>query len=649
MFRQSACVLAAVIVPVSLVPHAAARQGVPRYTARQFYATTAIGAPNLDGFAFSPDESSILFGSDASGCFNVYTVPVAGGKPAALTDSKADSRFAVSFFPRDGRVLFSGDTGGNELTHVYVREADGSVRDLTPGENLKAEFGSWSADGKHFFVLSNERDPRSFDLYRYAADGYARDMACQNPGGLLINGVSPDGRWVALTKERTNSDSDLYLYDTTASKQDPILITPRHGVKENIAHGFACFTPDSSAVYFQTNAGTEFDHLRSFLVAGVDKPLPGGQKNHQVVEKADWDIMYSAFAPGGQYRVTAVNADARTELTVRDAKTNQTVKLPTLPSLDITGVRFSPSGKFMAFFASSDTSPANLYVMDLKSGEYKKLTSTLNPEIKETHLVTSQVVRYKSFDGLDIPATLYRPQGASAANKAPALVWVHGGPGGQTRVGYSAQIQFLVNHGYAVLGVNNRGSSGYGKTFFHLDDKKHGEDDLQDCIHGRKYLASLDWVDGARVGIIGGSYGGYMTAAALTLEPDSFEVGIDIFGPTNWVRTLESIPAWWADFRDSLYAEMGDPATDKERLHRISPLFHAKNIKKPLMVIQGANDPRVLQRESDEIVAEARKNGVPVEYVVFPDEGHGFLRKENRIEAAEKQLVFLDNYLRGAK
>jgi dipeptidyl aminopeptidase/acylaminoacyl peptidase len=259
------------------------------------------------------------------------------------------------------------------------------------------------------------------------------------------------------------------------------------------------------------------------------------------------------------------------------------------------------------------------------------------------------VVRYPSFDGLAIPALLYRPHGASADAPVPAIVWVHGGPGGQSRKGYNPTLQHLVNHGYAVLAVNNRGSSGYGKTFFHLDDQKHGDVDLQDCIHGRRYLEGLDWIDGERVGIVGGSYGGYMVCAALAFAPEAFDVGIDIFGVTNWLRTLESIPPWWTDIRDALYAEMGNPETDKARLQARSPLFHADKIVRPLLVVQGANDPRVLQAESDEIVAAARKNGVPVEYVLFPDEGHGFKGKKNRITASDAYVKFLDQHLKGPK
>jgi dipeptidyl aminopeptidase/acylaminoacyl peptidase len=182
-----------------------------------------------------------------------------------------------------------------------------------------------------------------------------------------------------------------------------------------------------------------------------------------------------------------------------------------------------------------------------------------------------------------------------------------------------------------------------------MDDKKHGEVDLDDVVYGKKYLQSLDYVQKDKIAIMGGSYGGYMVAAALAFRPEEFAAGIDIFGVTNWVRTLKSIPAWWGAQKDSLYDEMGDPAVDEERHRRISPLFHTEKVTKPLLVIQGKNDPRVLQVESDELVAGVKKNGVPVEYVIFPDEGHGFLRKENRITASNAYVTFLDQYLKGIK
>ncbi|MEX0272754.1 MAG: alpha/beta hydrolase family protein, partial [Flavobacteriaceae bacterium] len=248
---------------------------------------------------------------------------------------------------------------------------------------------------------------------------------------------------------------------------------------------------------------------------------------------------------------------------------------------------------------------------------------------------------------LKIPAIYYRPHQASPENKVPDLVWVHGGPGGQSRQNFSPLIQYLVNHGYAILAVNNRGSSGYGKSFYQMDDQNHGDKDLRDCVEGKNWLAQQSDIDTEKIGIIGGSYGGYMTMAALTFAPEEFDVGVNIFGVTNWIRTLRSIPPWWESFKEALYQEMGNPNTaDSVRLKAISPLFHANKVTKPLIVLQGSQDPRVLQVESDEIVASVRKNGVPVEYVLFDDEGHGFAKKDNQVEAYGKILEFLDIYLK---
>jgi dipeptidyl aminopeptidase/acylaminoacyl peptidase len=196
--------------------------------------------------------------------------------------------------------------------------------------------------------------------------------------------------------------------------------------------------------------------------------------------------------------------------------------------------------------------------------------------------------------------------------------------------------------------VNNRGSSGYGKTFFKMDDRNHGDKDLRDCIWGKKWMQGLDYIDGEKIGIIGGSYGGFMTMAAMTSFPDEFVVGVNFFGVTNWIRTLRSIPPFWAAQREALYQELGDPFTaDSVRLYQISPLFHGNKVKNPVLVLQGANDPRVLKVESDEMVEAIKSNNVPVEYIVFPDEGHGFIKRENEIKADSQVLEFLDKYLKG--
>ena len=299
----------------------------------------------------------------------------------------------------------------------------------------------------------------------------------------------------------------------------------------------------------------------------------------------------------------------------------------------------------MTFYHDGAKSPSDFYIMDMGTKKFRKLTASMNPDIDPAFLGEAKVIRYKSFDGMKIPAVFYRPPQASANYRVPALVWVHGGPGGQSRVGYRALIQYLVNHGYAVLAVNNRGSSGYGKTFQSLDDQTHDEGDLDDCVWAKEWLKKQYYIDENNIGIIGGSYGGYMLMAALAFRPSVFDAGVNIYGVTNWVKTIKSIPPCWEAFRLSLYKEMGDPNTMEDYLYSISHLFHADKIIKPVLVLQGANDPRVLQIESDEMVKAVQDNGVPVEYVVFDDEGHGFVKRKNQITANKSILKFLDTYL----
>lgn len=604
----------------------------PTYSAAQFFENRSY---QLNGGsrvgAFSTDGRSILISSDQTGVFNAYALPIAGGDPVPLTNSTTTATFAISYFPTDDRVLVTTDGGGDELNHVYVRERDGTLRDLTPGENLKAGFLDWSADGKTFYLTSNARDPASFDVIAYDAETYESRIVFQNDG-FFPDAISGDGRWLALTKNVSSARTDIYLVDLQAGTP-PRLVTP----EQNISHGVYDFTPDNRSLIYGTDQFGEFTQARRMVLeTGDTAPLI----------EAEWDVSNVAFSPSGRYRVSSLNADGSTEVTITDTTRGRPVSVTGIPGGDVGAVRFNPSEDRIAFTVLSDTSPSDIFTASLSDGVAQRLTTALNPQIDEDVLVEATVVRYPASDGTLIPSILYRPHGASAENPVPAIVLVHGGPGGQTRRGYNAMVQHLVNHGYAVLGANNRGSSGYGKTFFHMDDKRHGQEDLGDIVAGGQWLRDQDWVADDQVAVMGGSYGGYITAAALTFHPTAFEAGVNIFGVTNWERTLQSIPAWWGANRVALYDEMGDPATDAERHRRISPLFHADRIQRPMLVVQGANDPRVLQVESDELVEAVRANGVPVEYVLFPNEGHGFQRRDNRITAQEAYLAFLNEHVR---
>ncbi len=600
-----------------------------RYTIEQFLNTTTIF-----GSSFSPDGSRILFTSDASGIYNAYSVAVAGGPAEQLTFSDTNSTYAVSYFPDDNRILLMADQGGNEIWNIYLREEDGSVRNLTPDEKARSTFAGWAYDLQSFFYSNNQRDPRYLDFYEMDIATFTPELIFKNTEGYNVGAVSNDKRFLALSKTITRNNSDMYLYDRETEKMTHL--SPHQG---EINYSPVAFSNDGRQLYYLTDQGAEFTYLKSY-------DLKTGQT--AVVEQAEWDIMYSYFSRNERYRVTGVNVDGKTEIRVFDTQSGRPLKLPKLPDADISSINISRDEKQMAFYVNGSRSPNNLYVYDFETGKYQKLTESMNPEIDQRDLVDAQVIRYPSFDGQEIPAILYKPH-LPPGEKAPALVWVHGGPGGQSRVGYSQLIQYLVNHGYVVLAVNNRGSSGYGKTFFMMDDQKHGEDDLADCVESKKFLTATGYVDPEKIGIIGGSYGGYMVLAAQAFRPGEFAVGIDIFGVSNWLRTLKSIPPWWEAFREALYKEMGNPETDAERLRRISPLFHADQIQAPLLVLQGANDPRVLKVESDEIVEAVRKNGVPVEYIVFEDEGHGFAKKENRIKGYKAILDFCEKYLKGGE
>ena len=627
--RFSLLVLSLIVAASSAVaqPKKAA-PSVREYTIEQFMNTVRIG-----GSSFSADEKSLLFYSNKSGIFNVYSVAVNGGAPSQLTNSTKESTFGISYFPNDARFLYTYDRGGNENSHLYLRELDGSERDLTPGDKTKANFLGWSHDRKSFFFSTNERDARFFDIFEMPIDTFKPSLIYKDETGFDFGDISNDKEFIAFQKNGgSTADSDIYLYNAATKELKNIT-----GHTGDVANNPETFDVASKYLYYLTDSGSEFKYVSRYDLA---------TGKSEVVEKAPWDVSYTYFSRNGKYRVTAINEDARTKIKIYDTATGKLVSLPQLPNADITGVNISPSEKLMAFYLNGDRSPSNLYVYDFATKKATKLTDSLNPEINPADLVDSQVIRYKSFDGVQIPSILYKPKQASAQSKVPALVLVHGGPGGQTRVGYSPLTQYLVNHGYVILGVNNRGSSGYGKSFYTSDDGKHGREPLWDCVEAKKYLASLGYVDETKIGIAGGSYGGYMVLAALAFKPQEFAVGVDLFGVSNWVRTLQSIPPYWESFRKSLYKEIGDPNTDLENLRAISPLFHADKIVKPLIVLQGANDPRVIKPESDEIVDNIKKRSGVVEYVLFDNEGHGFTKKANEVRAYKAILDFLDKYLK---
>ncbi len=597
---------------------------------QQYSIETLMSNNRSSGGYFSKDADKLIYSSDKSGIFNIYEVDLSTNEETQLTYSTEESFFVRGYSPSTGEVIYSADKGGNENSHIYLIREGNSI-DLTPGENTKASYVGWTKDELGMYVISNSRDPRFFDLYVIDIVTLNSEMVFKNDIGYNLNSISNNDNYLVLGLNLSRSEQKLFLYDVRSNQQVEISDKVANFSGQN-------FDKNDENYFYTTNYDSEFYYLMSYN-------LKNGERS--TVYKTNWDVAFSYLSKNNSYRVTAVNEDAQNKLTIKNMSDQSDLNLIGFENMNINSVGFSEDEKLLRVSAGSPNSPGDIYTYELSTNKLNKITSNLNSNVNPEDLVNAEVIRYESFDGLEIPAILYKPHIASKKNKVPALVWVHGGPGGQSRVGYRALIQYLVNHGYAILAVNNRGSSGYGKTFYALDDQNHGEDDLQDCVWGKKWLQDQDYINPDKIGIIGGSYGGFMTMAAMTFEPEEFKVGVNIYGVTNWIRTLRSIPAYWESTRESLYKEMGNPYTeDSLRLYNISPLFHAKNIQNPVMVLQGANDPRVLQIESDEMVQEARDAGAYVEYVLFEDAGHGFIKKEQQIEGNEKILTFLENYLK---
>ncbi|MBE8714942.1 alpha/beta hydrolase family protein [Sphingobacterium hungaricum] len=598
------------------------------YSSEQLRSNTIISAAGI-----SADDSRVLVSNNVSGIFNVHEITINDTTDNVLTKSTKESNFAIAYLPDGEHFLYASDSGGDENSHIYLAsKTDTSVVDITPWPGSSNSFFGWSADKSAIYVLSNQRDKRFFDLWKLNLSDWKPTLIYQNDTGDEPGSLSHNEQFITLTKSITTDKNELYLLDLVSKKKTMISNASESSwIPQS-------FEKDDSSFYYLTNDSSDFRYLVKYSIATAER---------EKIYETKWDVDGFYLSKNGKYHTLFINEDGKNKVLLYDHATNKPIDFPQIEDGDVMNLVYSDSEKNILLTVGSSTSPSNLYVYNTDTKDLKQLTNTLNSQIDENDLVKAEVIRFKSFDGKEIPAIYYKPLIADKNHKVPALVYAHGGPGGQSRVGFNTSIQFLVNHGYAVLLVNNRGSSGYGKEFYKMDNKDHGNGDLKDFIWGKKWLQEQNYIDSTEIGIMGGSYGGNIVLNALTLHPDEFKVGVNMFGVANWLRTLKSIPPYWESFRLALYEELGDPySADSVRLKMISPLFNYEKITKPLIVFQGANDVRVLQAESDEIVAGVKKNGVPVEYVLFPDEGHGFIKKENQIETDNKTLAFLEQYLK---
>jgi len=597
-----------------------------------------LNARTFGWVGFSADGQKLTLASNARGYMEPAELDPVTGALQPIAPANRRVSYPLGYLS-DGALLTSADDGGNEISHLYAWHRDASVVDLTPGE-ATAEFQGWAADRSSFFVSTNARDARFFDLYDVDAATLERkllflggDYRLSRSGSGNDVAVSPDRSLVAVEKNVSNVRSDIYLRDVASGKERVLAPTG-----EDVMSRPLSFDPAGEALYYVSDVDSEYQQLYRYeLKSGARKLLVA----------ATGDVQFARFSAAGEYLLVGVNIRGATELRLYEWPSFKRLSLTGLPKGVARDLQFAPDGKRLAVVFQTATSPGDIYSVDLDTHRATQVASAWADESTQRALVAGEEWRYASFDGLEISGIVYRAR-CNIGGVRKALIWLHGGPNGQSEYSYHSMAQLLATRGYTVLALNQRGSSGYGKTFARLDDRRQGGDDLKDIVAAAQALVNEGLADPGRVALSGGSFGGFHTLATVTTYPKSFRAAIDFFGVANWERTLQSVPKSWASRRAVFNTELGDPdvPADAAHLRSISPLFRAERIQIPLMVVQGVNDPRVLRIESDEVVAGARRAGVPVEYLLLEGEGHNWPSlRANEQQVLERVERFLAAYL----
>jgi len=587
------------------------------------------------GASFSFDEKTIAYETDRGGRLNVWTMPVTGGEPVQITKVEGFVH-DFDFSPTKDQLLYEADVGGNELPHLFLTDSTGkNHKDLCADypEGARTRFVEWARDGKTFLYLSSRRDPRFMDLLEYnLATGKSKTL-WEASGKLAFALTSRDHKRFIIQETLSDVDSNMYLLKRGAKK--PALLTKHKG---EILYNPTSFSRDGNTLYYTSDEGREFSALYSMNLRN--------RKSKEVL-KTDWDVDQGFFSKNFKYFVTRINEDGTFKVTITDQATKKPVKLPEIGSRGaLFPIGFSKSDRYMAAYILSDDVPIDIYMIDLKESKATRITNVLPESLKNAEMVSGESVKIPSFDEQKVPAFLYRQTGKGPF---PAVIDVHGGPTAQSLRLFNNFRQYLHSKGYVVLVPNVRGSTGYGKSYTKLDNLDLGGGPLKDIVHCKKWLAENADVDPGKVVVMGGSYGGYMALASATFTPDEFAANVDYFGPSDLKSLVESFPPYWAAFATYIYAKFGDPKNPEHAKyqHDRSPLYFVDKITRPLLVVQGDNDARVKQDQSDRIVEALKKRKVPVHYLVIKGEGHGFSKESNRLATYKVTDQFLDRYIFG--
>ncbi|MDS0293475.1 S9 family peptidase [Halogeometricum luteum] len=585
------------------------------------------------GVSFGPDGERLSFLMDTTGVPQVWTVDGPGAWPEQRTFYDERVTFA-SWSPENPELVFGMDEGGNERQQLHRYDpVTGEIADLTGMPDAKHRWGGWSHDGERFAFTSNRRDESVFDVYVQGRGetGEAAELVREGDGWLTVGGWSPDDSKLIVSEAYSNFDQDVSVLDVTTGETTHL--TPHEGT---VRFQSASWGPDGENLYLVSDRESDTLDLWRVNVDSGEFSL--------VAEDDEWEIEGVAVDQESRRVVYSTNVDGYTELAVGELTGKDRIDayaVPDLPRGVAGGVSFSPDGDRFAVTLTRSSDTTNVYVVDAKTGGAEQWTRAATAGIPRDTFVDPELVRFPTFDGREIPAFFSLPSTDHGDGETPVIVDIHGGPESQRRPSFNAVKQYFLANGYAVFEPNVRGSAGYGKAYGHLDDVENRMDSVADIEAGVEWLHDHPAVDPDRIVAMGGSYGGFMVLAAMTEYPDLWAAGVDIVGIANFVTFLENTGDWRRELREAEYGSLED---DREFLESISPINNVEKIRAPLFVLHGENDPRVPVGEAHQIVEKAGEH-VPVRELIFADEGHGFTKRENRIEAYEAIVGFLDEHV----
>jgi dipeptidyl aminopeptidase/acylaminoacyl peptidase len=593
--------------------------------------------------SFSPDGKRIAFISDLNGVPQIWTVPREGGWPTLVTALEDQIR-VVNWSPDGDWLAFGLAPGGGMNEQIYLVRPDGTgLRRLSAGGKETNWLGPWAYDSRALTIISNRDDPQGMNVYLVDIESGEFTLIARNQGTGTLTDISRDGQRATLHRVANRSDSNHYLLDLANKKEFSLTDHEWPGNFDN-----AKFSPDGQTIYLTSDK--DQDRVGLSRISIDEHGQPGlmevlARRDDAEVQQSLLGGLYGwsgfTISEDGQIAALVWNVAGRNELVFLDLETLEITPGPELPAEIIERPSFSKDGCYLVFVASGSTLPKNIWVFDRETGHTWSVTDTPHPGVKLSDLVSPEMVTFQAHDGLELSGWLYRPHGSD--EPGPLVLDFHGGPEAQARPVFDFYFQALLSQGIAVLAANVRGSGGFGKTFVNLDNgplRFNGIRDIKACYD---FVVGEGIAEPGRVGIAGGSYGGYMTMCGLTEYPDLFAAGANLYGVVNFKTFFEQTEPWMAAISKIQY---GDPDTQSELLHSLSPIHKIDQVIAPTLVLHGANDTNVPVIEAEQVVDNLRERNIPVDYILFPDEGHGFRKESNRITATVAVVKWFVKYLR---